>query len=221
MHIDIEYFGHSAFLISSDNGTSLFVDPYQKTLRYPALENLQADMVLITHNHQGHNNFQAFNNNPAIIIGEGERELGWVKIKGIHSFHDKSGGRIHGSNTIFCWSLRSFTFCHLGDLGDIPSNQIYQEIGQPDFLFIPVGGSNVLSPGQAQLVIDKISPKYVIPMHYKTNNFDCEFSLDDFIKTQREIIISPVPNKIRLRREDITQIQETNTIKFLEVSEES
>jgi len=214
LHIDIEYFGHSAFLVSADDGTKLLTDPFQKTFSYPDISTVNPDIITISHLHQGHNNFASFTNNPAVIMGEGLRKIGWIEINGIHSFHDQHGGEIRGLNTIFCWKMRSISFCHLGDLGDIPSNDVYEQLGTVDFLFVPTGGKSVLSPGQAEIVVNRIKPKFVIPMHFDDRYYQSEFTQDDFLNLQSDIIISPVVNKIRFKREEVTKAIGTKIIKL-------
>jgi L-ascorbate metabolism protein UlaG (beta-lactamase superfamily) len=221
MHVEIIYYGHSAFAVTTDDGCTIFTDPFQKTFRYPELKELYADIVTISHLHQGHNNFNAFRNQPSVIIGPGERELGWIKIKGIYSFHDRiSNNTKSGPNTIFCWKMRSFSFCHLGDQGDILPDHIYEAIGKVDFLFIPVGGKKVLDPQQAMTITQKIQPRFVIPMHFKSAYYDCEYPLDDFVNLQTDIIISPKKHTILFRREEILESTKTRTIKLLPPEEE-
>ena len=49
-----------------------------------------------------------------------------------------------------------------GDAGQV------RAVGRPDVLMIPVGGHYTVGPGEADQVIEAISPRLVIPIHYKT-----------------------------------------------------
>jgi len=147
-------------------------------------------------------------------MGEGQRKLGWISLNGINSFHDQQGGEIRGLNTIFCWKMRAFSFCHLGDLGDLLSNDVYEQIGSVDFLFVPSGGKSVLSPGQAEIVSARIKPKFVINMHYRDEYYTTDFEQDDFLNLQTNIIISPVANKIRFRRDEVLKAIPTTAVKL-------
>jgi L-ascorbate metabolism protein UlaG (beta-lactamase superfamily) len=189
MILSITYYGYSCFAIKSYEGVTIVTDPYHGDVG-ATLPPLAADIVLISHAHAAHNCVEAIPGNPSVIQGPGVRELGWVKICGIETFHDRVHGKRLGKNTVFVWDMRAVKLCHLGDCGSV-SSDLAHEIGQVDILFVPIGGKNTLSPTDADQAIALIKPKYVIPMHYKTpyfrGNFD--YTLAEFIKGKNNTII--------------------------------
>ena len=78
----------------------IVVDPYQESIGLK-LSLMEADMVLITHDHEDHNNAKAIKGTPVTISNPGEYEVGGVFIQGIPSYHDEVQGKERGWNTIY------------------------------------------------------------------------------------------------------------------------
>lgn len=183
----IKWYGHAAFLITSDQGKKIIIDPYEPgafggQLSYDKIGD-QADIVLISHDHADHNHTKGLPGNPQILKGSGSKTIKGIPIKGIPTYHDPSKGSERGSNTVFALRVDEINLCHLGDLGHILTDREVSEIGQVDILLIPVGGFYTINPEEATQVADQIKPKVVIPMHFKTSK--CGFpiaSVEDFLK---------------------------------------
>jgi L-ascorbate metabolism protein UlaG (beta-lactamase superfamily) len=183
----IKWYGHAAFLITSDQGVKIITDPYESgayggQLAYGKIKD-QADIVLTSHDHADHNDSKSLPGSPEIVKGSGSKTLKGISIKGISTFHDSSKGSERGANTIFTFSVDGMKVCHLGDLGHILAEKELAEIGPVDILFIPVGGYFTIDPKEATRVAEQIQPKVLIPMHFKTTK--CGFPiapLEDFLK---------------------------------------
>jgi len=168
--MQIIWHGQSFFQILVSKGkesiVKIAVDPYDEQigLKPPVLE---ADILLITHNHYDHNNVKTIKGAPFLISGPGEYEIKDVFIQGIPSFHDNTQGNEKGENTIYTLEAEGIKICHLGDLGqkELTDEQL-EKIGEVDILLIPVGGVYTISAKEATKVISQIEPKILIPMHY-------------------------------------------------------
>ena len=147
--MQIIWHGQSCFQIISSRGknnhVNIVIDPFSEDigLKVPKLE---ADIVLITHNHHDHNNVKAVGGNPFLVSGPGEYEIKEVFIQGIPAFHDSSLGKERGTNTIYTIEAEELKLCHLGDLvqKELTPEQI-DKIGQVDILMIPTGGVYTIS----------------------------------------------------------------------------
>ena len=178
----IKWLGHASFLITSDSGTRIITDPYicGSGLRYDEIKEA-ADVVTVSHDHFDHNNVASVRGNPQVIKKPGEAK--GIKFEGVPTYHDASGGSERGNNTIFCMDIDGVRVCHLGDLGHPLSDQQVANIGKVDVLLIPVGGFFTIDAKVASEVCDRLSPRVIIPMHYK--NEKCEFPIsgvDDFLE---------------------------------------
>jgi L-ascorbate metabolism protein UlaG (beta-lactamase superfamily) len=165
----IKYLGHSAFLITSNKGVKIIADPYAKShdLTYGEI-NESADIVTVSHEHFDHNNVAAVKGSPEVISRAGRSVVKGIEFKGVASYHDDAGGRLRGGNIIFCFGVDGVNVCHLGDLGHRLDDKQLEEIGRVDILLIPVGGVYTIDAKAAAGVCDRLKPRVVIPMHYKT-----------------------------------------------------
>lgn len=197
--MDIIWYGQACFKLKGKNVTVL-LDPYKPDfvgLNLP--KDLQADIVLSTHNHEDHNFVSeirtAKSTKPMVFDRPGEYEISGAVITGINSFHDNSEGRERGTNTIFHLTFDNLDIVHLGDLGQnkLTEEQI-AEIGQTDILLIPVGSTYTINAETASEIVSELEPKIVIPMHYKTPGLKFELDgVDKFLKEMGVESVVPLP----------------------------
>jgi len=169
----IEWLGHSAFLMTTEEGVRIVTDPYESGaygggIGYGPIQ-VEADLVTVSHDqHEDHNHTQTVRGNPAVIKGKEGGTVKGVRVRRVQTYHDRSGGKERGENQVTCLEAEGMTLCHLGDLGHVLSEEQRQAIGRPDVLLIPVGGVFTVDPREATEVVDQLRPRVVIPMHYKT-----------------------------------------------------
>jgi L-ascorbate metabolism protein UlaG (beta-lactamase superfamily) len=188
----IKWYGHAAFLITSNQGVKIITDPYESgayggQLAYGKIKD-QADIALTSHDHADHNDTKSLPGSPQIVKERGTKSVKGISFKGIATYHDSSKGSERGVNTIFTFSVDGIKVCHLGDLGHVLSEKEISEIGSVDILFIPVGGYFTIDSKEATQVAGQIKPKVLIPMHFKTEK--CGFPIapvDDFLKGKTSV----------------------------------
>jgi L-ascorbate metabolism protein UlaG (beta-lactamase superfamily) len=163
----IKWLGHASFLITSDTGVKIITDPYEPILgmNYKPIDEF-ADIVTVSHGHSDHNNIAAVRGNPQVIDESTPVEMKGIKISGIDTFHDSSSGNERGPNIVYCMEVDSIKICHLGDLGHMLSDRQVAAIGKVDVLMAPVGGNFTIDAGTADVVIEKLKPAVVMPMHF-------------------------------------------------------
>ena len=178
----IQWLGHAAFLLETKDGVRIVMDPYEAgsyggALGYGPID-LPADIVTVSHDqHEDHNHTSAVKGDPVITKGPGFDTVKGVEIKRVHTFHDDSGGKERGENYVFCLEADGMRVCHMGDLGHVLSDDQIAEIGRPDVMLLPVGGTFTVGPAEASRVTDQLKPRIVIPMHYKTPK--CAFPIEE------------------------------------------
>jgi L-ascorbate metabolism protein UlaG (beta-lactamase superfamily) len=178
--MEITYIGHSCFKIKGKDVT-LVIDPYDPNHTGYKLPKLEADVVLITHNHPDHANYGGVTGYHLLIDGPGEYETKDVFVSGLKTNHDDKGGSERGPNTIYLIDIDGITILHLGDLGHELEQSTLEKIDFADVLLIPVGGKYTIDSETASKVISSIEPGIVIPMHYSTPDLKIE-GLDDLSK---------------------------------------
>ncbi|NQT48247.1 MAG: MBL fold metallo-hydrolase [Chloroflexi bacterium] len=189
--MEITWLGHSCFRIRG-RGATLVTDPYSETVGY-MWPDPTADIVTISHGHDGHNDSSRINGDAKIVSRPGEYEIKEVLITGLPGFHDSEQGNLRGKNIMYLIEMEEVTFCHLGDLGHLPSSRQVEELSNTDVLFVPVGGISTTDARMASQIVRLLSPKVVIPMHYQTDVVTWLEPLDKFVKEMglREVLPQP------------------------------
>ena len=165
--MQLSWYGHSCFLIKSSTGKRILMDPFENNIGYD--NNFpKCDLITISHFHFDHSYLKNINNTTKVINEAGSFEMKFLKLEGITTFHDKYNGLKRGPNTIYILEIDNYKICHLGDLGHIPSNLILEKLKNIDILLIPIGGNFSFDGFEAAKLCKLVSPKYIIPMHYKT-----------------------------------------------------
>ncbi|NTU70138.1 MBL fold metallo-hydrolase, partial [bacterium] len=187
--MDITWLGQSCFKIQGKE-TTLVIDPYDSKLGIKLPKKLEADILLISHDHYDHNNKEAVSGDPYIINTPGEYEVKGVQITGIEMFHDKNQGKDRGKTTAYVIELDGIKLCHLGDIGQDLSDEEIEKLGDIDVLMIPTGGVYTINAEEAAKIIGEIEPKISIPMHYKipclVEKLDTIDKFTDKVKTKTE-----------------------------------
>jgi L-ascorbate metabolism protein UlaG (beta-lactamase superfamily) len=164
--LDISWYGHACFRIR-EAGVAIVTDPYSRAIGL-TLPRMRADIVTISHGHEGHSRTRGLRGHPQILQGPGEYEVGGVFITGVPTFHDDNRGSSRGQNVAFLFDFRGLTVCHLGDLGHTLAQEQVEMLNGVNVLLVPAGGGSTLSASDAAQVVGQIEPNIVIPMHYHT-----------------------------------------------------
>ncbi|MBU1970312.1 MBL fold metallo-hydrolase [Patescibacteria group bacterium] len=164
--MELTYFGHSCFKLKTKS-VVLVIDPYDPEKLGLKLPKLEADVVLLTHDHFDHNYREGVTGHRLIIDGPGEYEVGGVSISGIPVQHDEKEGKERGANTMYYIEAAGVTVLHCGDLGHVLDEATLAKFGQVTALLVPVGGTYTIDAETAAKVISSIEPAYVVPMHYR------------------------------------------------------
>jgi L-ascorbate metabolism protein UlaG (beta-lactamase superfamily) len=174
----IRWYGQSAFLNSAER--TVFVDPFgdmrgfaERGMQfdYPPIEGVEADLLLVTHEHRDHNAIDVVGGSPQILrstAGTFDSPLG--EVIGVASEHDDAAGTKRGPNTIFRFTVDGLRLCHFGDFGqtELRAEQ-RRAIGEVDLLFLPVGGGATVGGEPAAAIVRGLRPRLVVPMHYRTD----------------------------------------------------
>ena len=189
--MQIEWFGQSAFRLSTPE-TTVFIDPFADMsplagrgihFDYPPIEGVSAQLLLITHEHLDHNGIDSIDGDPTVLrstAGRLESPIG--EVVAIASEHDDAAGTERGPNTIFLFELDGIRVAHFGDFGQ---QSLRQEqgaaLGSPDLVFLPVGAGPTIGAEQAAAIVERLQPRWVVPMHYRTPRIGFLEPADDFL----------------------------------------
>jgi L-ascorbate metabolism protein UlaG (beta-lactamase superfamily) len=193
----VEWYGQSAFHLQGED-TSVAIDPFGDLsamtgrgiqFDYPAIDGVDANLLLVTHEHADHNGVEAIGGEPAILrstAGKLDSPLG--EVIAIASEHDENAGTERGPNTIFVFSLDGLRVSHFGDFGqrELRDEQA-AAIGEVDLLFLPVGGGPTIGDEQAARIVERLEPRWVVPMHYRTPRIGFLETADAFLDRHQRV----------------------------------
>jgi L-ascorbate metabolism protein UlaG (beta-lactamase superfamily) len=197
--MQIQWFGQSAFRLAADSAT-VFVDPLGDvsalaargglSLEYPEIEGVSADLVLVTHEHRDHNGVDRIEGDPTVLrstAGRLQSPIG--EVLAVASEHDDEAGTSRGPNTIFVFELDGTRVAHLGDFGQRAlRDEQAAAIGAVDLLFVPVGGGVTLDAAQAAAVVERLGPRWIVPMHYRTHRVNFLDTADPFLERMANVV---------------------------------
>lgn len=209
----ITYYGLSCFKIQSGE-TVIAIDPFSKEsgLTPPRFE---AQAVLVTHDHENHNNIESLSNkNDGIfkITGPGEYEFKGILVRGIESFHDSKNGKAKGKNTIYIIEWEGMKLAHMGDYGEETlRGEIQEALGTPDILFVPVGGADTIDSEVAAKFVNKVEPRIIIPMHYKVSGLKSKLDgVEVFMKEMGEKV--EAEEKLTIKKNALPAAEESRIV---------
>jgi L-ascorbate metabolism protein UlaG (beta-lactamase superfamily) len=172
--VEIKWFGHSFFQISSSMGTKIIVDPFG-SMGFPMPE-VWADIVTVGREHGNHNNVGLVKGNPIILRGMKEGGEEWevvnltyrdvliynvpVHQRGVPNYATSLKG------SAFLFEVDGLCILHSGDISDPYNEDQLQLIGHVDVLLQVIGGVYTIGPEGALKIIEQLKPKIVIPMHF-------------------------------------------------------
>lgn len=194
----VEWFGQSTFHLSTAEA-SVAIDPFADMsalasargmqFDYPPIVDVNADLLLVTHEHRDHNGVDAVGGEPTILrstAGTLASPLG--DVTAIASEHDEQAGTARGPNTIFVFELDGLRVCHMGDFGQSSLRaEQEQAIGEVDLLIVPVGGGPTIGAEQAGAIVARLSPRWVVPMHYRTQRVNFLETADEFLDASAHV----------------------------------
>lgn len=206
----ITWYGAACFKIQSGDRT-IVIDPFSKEVgRTPP--RFKADIVTLSHAH-AHIQSESIPENPVIIDGPGEYEVGGVMIYGTETHHDAAGGKELGLNTAYLFEIEDIKVCHLGFFGEEKlRGETIEALGEVDILFVPVGGDTTIGAVSAKKIVQEIEPRIVIPMCYATAGFKTmEATVDAFLK-EMGIKEKNEEDRLTIKKKDLPQAEETKVV---------
>lgn len=201
--MQITWLGHSCFVLQSEAGTTLMMDPPSPKTGY-LIPPRQVDGVTSSHDHYDHAYFPLAEGAARFTV-PGAFALKDMRITGFSTFHDKAQGALRGKNIMFLVEVDGIRILHAGDLGALPDEATLNAIGQVDVLLVPVGGNYTIGVREALDLCNLLHIRVSIPMHYATP--DCNINLAElipFLNASRDCAIHRMrEDKLTLTRDSL------------------
>ncbi|MCY4072743.1 MAG: MBL fold metallo-hydrolase [Chloroflexi bacterium] len=172
----IKWYGHASFIISDSAGRSVITDPYTpETSGYQPIPDVP-DVVLTSSLNDD------FHDRSDLILGDpqrinmldvaregGEIEAAGLLFKGIessemyeHPYHEPD------KCAMYRWEMDGIQIGHMGDVGNPFTPEEYAFFAGIDVFLALAGDVPTIRLPDLKRVIDRVAPRLVIPMHFRT-----------------------------------------------------
>ena len=170
--VKIEYLGHACFRLSYA-GQRIVLDPYADG-QIPGCPNLrtEAEFVYCSHQHDDHNAVET------VRLHDGGAPR--FTVTELETDHDDAGGSLRGRNTVRVFDFDGIRVAHFGDLGRMLTEAEFEALQGLDCALLPVGGFYTIDAATAAKIAQRLQPRLIIPMHYRTetSGFDVLADID-------------------------------------------
>ncbi len=170
--VSLHYLGHSAFILSFDNGVTILADDGDSRTYGPGspvhdVGNLEPDVVIYAHQYADRARTRNFPNSR--VVSGSDLAYGEIEIRAVPVTEDRLG-----DNYGYVISYKGFHIFYAGDSqGDmlaIDSPEVRRRLRnqlpeQLDLLMVPIDWKREITL-QAVSYVEFLRPKRVVPMHY-------------------------------------------------------
>ena len=203
--LEIKNLGHSSILIRGKD-QSVLLNPFIAVGCASGLveQNISADIILASSllPDEGAKTAKGL-----FMVEPGSYRINGSIFEGFSSPHDRIGGRRFGMSTLWRWKQNGLTFAHLGGAASPLTIKERLLIGNPDILFIAVGGgAKVYNAKEAANVVELLKPKIVIPVQYKRKGNEkipnCDQQgVEPFLEVMKDYKVRKVGKKYNLKKQ--------------------
>lgn len=190
----LKYFSHSAFQITSSEGTTILIDPFldDNPTSPVKSDDISADYIILTHAHGDHigdafkiakrcnstfictyelANYckaKGFSAHDMSIGGGHNFDFGRVKFTIAHHGSQTPEGDYAGEPAGVVVTIDNKTIYHAGDTGLFYDMKLIGETNTIDYMIVPIGDNYTMGISDAVKAVELVQPKITVPMHYNT-----------------------------------------------------
>ena len=172
----IKWYGHAAFIITASDGVSVITDPYTpETSGYQPIRDIPDVVLTSSLNDDFHDRSDLIAGDPArinmleVARGGGEIEAAGLLFKGIessemyeHPYHEPD------KCAMYRWEMDGIQIGHMGDVGNPFTEEEFAFFEGLDVFLVLAGDVPTIRLPDLKQVIDRVKPRLVIPMHFRT-----------------------------------------------------
>ena len=172
----IKWYGHASFIISDSDGRSVITDPYTpETSGYQPITDVPDVVLTSSLNDDFHDRSDLILGDPPrinmldVARDSGEIEAAGLLFKGIessemyeHPYHEPD------KCAMYRWEMDGISIGHMGDVGNPFTPEEYDFFSGVDVFLALAGDVPTIRLPDLKQVIDRVAPKLVIPMHFRT-----------------------------------------------------
>jgi len=166
----ISYIVHSSFIIETPGGATAVTD--FNGLHSPSFI---PDIVTMNNSHGSHYTVSPDRRIKTVLrgwsIATGKMARHDVRYKDLRVFNIPTNIGEYGDpqgngNSIFVFEISGLCIAHVGHLHHVLTKDQLKQLGRIEILFVPIDGGMTIRHEQALALIEQVSPRMVVPMHF-------------------------------------------------------
>ena len=172
----IKWYGHAAFIITGGDGRSVITDPYTpETSGYQPIPDIPDVVLTSSLNDDFHDRSDLILGDPVrinmldVARKGGKTEAAGLVFKGIessemyeHPYHEPD------KCAMYRWEMDGISIGHMGDVGNPLTEEEIAFFEGLDVFLVLAGDVPTIRLPDLKQAIDRVQPKLVIPMHFRT-----------------------------------------------------
>jgi hypothetical protein len=192
----IKYPGNfTSFKFVTSQGVIIITDPYGMN------EDVQPDIVTISHDHADHGDLPRIGGEYQLIRMAGTFDVKGIKITGVAGHHNRDDKTT--TNIIYVFDIGDIRLAQFASQGEMPTEAMFSQIGKVDILIIQIYGTAnwKLSVEEASSIAKRLQARIVIPAHTDTTKND---TLARLLGVQAENLVT---GKLMVTKADLAEQQ--------------
>lgn len=189
----LHYLGHASFRIKTNDERIIYIDPFGgRSFDY----SIQADLVLITHEHYDHNELKlvplktgakVIRSINALTAGKyNEFDVNGIEVKAVPAYNSY---HLREECVGYIIQFDGIKIYHAGDTDFIPEMRLLVN-ENIDYALMPCDGFYTMPVDEFDKAIEAINPKFAIPMHTHVG-VDFDEDVVNLIQTPKKLVIHP------------------------------
>jgi len=184
----VSWYGHACFRLEGA-GVSVITDPYTPELAGLLAVTDTADVVLMSSAlDEAHANAAMIAGSPRVLNALDAVDApvavgGGIVVEAVAAMEGVDRPDDPKANALYRFELDGLAVCHMGDVGrPLSQAQLAPLCGRVDVLFALAGAGPTIALDDLDEAIERIDPRVVIPMHFRTPSLRYDVGpLEDFL----------------------------------------
>ncbi len=172
----IKWYGHASFIVTASDGTSVITDPYTpETSGYQPIPDEPDIVVTSSLNDDFHDRSDLILGDPLrlnmldVARDSGRLETHGLMFRAIESSEMYNHPEHEPDKcAMYRWEMDGISIGHMGDVGNPFTPEEYEFFRDIDVFLVLAGDIPTIRLADLKQVIDRVQPKLVIPMHFRT-----------------------------------------------------
>lgn len=172
----IKWYGHASFIVTASDGTSVITDPYTpETSGYQPIPDEPDIVVTSSLNDDFHDRSDLILGDPLrlnmldVARNGGTLETHGLMFRAIESSEMYNHPEHEPDKcAMYRWEMDGISIGHMGDVGNPFTPEEYEFFRDIDVFLVLAGDIPTIRLTDLKQVIDRVQPKLVIPMHFRT-----------------------------------------------------